>query len=150
MMFGITLLNIFLNVKVNFMSLASELCCKNKIQIWAVEEHIKMKSRILTMAQPLKSHVVSLWCACWPMQKVSWRVNLRCTKVMNWKQNAFLCIKCLLETVDNLKKSNDFLSVLEWTVKSPSEILTFTQSWAAELESPYNSWRLLIPKEKQP
>lgn len=34
-------------------------------------------------------------------------------KTNELQKNAFLCIKCLLETVDNLKKSNDFLSVLE-------------------------------------
>lgn len=34
-------------------------------------------------------------------------------KTNELQKNAFLCIKCLLETVNNLKKCNDFLSVLE-------------------------------------
>jgi len=35
------------------------------------------------------------------------------TNELKKKKMLFLCIKCLLETVDNLKKCNDFLSVLE-------------------------------------
>ncbi len=150
MIFWITLLNIFLDIKVNFTSLASELCFKNNyanLSSWGACRNEKQGITYNTAIKKscgftgmcLLTHAKSILTSQFKMHKTN-----------ELQKNTFLCIKYLLETVDNLTKSNDFLSVLEWTVKSPSEILTFTQSWAAELESPYNSWRLLIPKEKQP